>query len=85
MLLPSITLKEQSPVEFNFVLGIDLILSALNIENGPIEKNVWETHPSNIEKAEESLVLIYVQNSWASGVMISSNGCNYSIIIVYKN
>jgi hypothetical protein len=77
MLLPPLKRRDGYPVEFHFVLAIKpiIFLFESHSEAGLVLKEAaYKNIPPHLE-AENSLVLLTIENSWASGIIVNSLGC----------
>lgn len=74
VLLPPLSLRDGSPMEYHFILSLDGLIKEIN---GDIKKQFLteNNEPTVLEKKETSLVLIQIGSSWGSGIIVSSDGC----------
>lgn len=73
MLLPSIRKLDGTPVEFQFILCISDLLSLLK-NYVSFTKETGKAVSAITPIIEQSVVLLEVENSWASGIIVSSEG-----------
>ena len=89
MLLPPINQLNCSSMEFNFILPMNNILNNITnickITNISIVSNNQSFTNNVVFQAEKSVVLIEIENTWASGIIIKEDGTIVTNAHLFRN